>query len=305
MGFLIKLVGTAGLLLSMTALAGEDPQTETQKIAGKSISSKKASRPKNFYKHELKLYPRKRIEEIEEALKKIPADAITQFLTSPRVVEENEIDSAPYVFEFVGEHVLGGAGDKMYVRTIVEPTTLDYSIYRKGDPYYSPVNKELLGYAALYLGDAKLQREGDPATLIITKSNQEIRRGDRLMEASKALSVANFFPELPKVEITGNILSVLNGVSQIGKYNIVVIDKGIADNMKVGYIFDIYQRGRKVADHIGHDNENTMVQLPDEIAGTLMIFRPFKRVSYALVVKATKAIHILDKVRTPEYAHFE
>jgi hypothetical protein len=304
MVFLTKLVGVAGLLLGMTVLAGEDPQTGEQKASEKSIGSKKVSVPRNVYKRELKLYPRNRIEEIEEALKKIPADAITQFLTSPRVVEENEIDTSPYVLEFVGEHVIGGAGARIYVRSILEPATLEYSIYRKGDPYYSPNSKKLLGYAALYLGDAKLQREGDPATLMITKSNQEIRRGDRLMEVPEEKSTVNFFPELPKVNITGNILSVLNGVSQIGKYNIVVIDKGIADDMKVGHILDIYQRGRMVADRIDN-NGNSMVQLPDEIAGTLMIFRAFKRVSYALVLKATDVIHILDKVKTPEYARFE
>ena len=45
--------------------------------------------------------------------------------------------------------------------------------------------------------------------------------------------------------------------------------------------------------------KNDVVKLPDEIAGTLMVFRPFERVSYALVMKATQAIHILDKVKTP------
>ena len=305
MVFLTKLVGVAGLLLGMTVLAGEDPQTKAQKTTEKSRGSKKLSTPRNVYKRELKLYPRNRIEEIEVALKKIPTDAISQFLTSPRVVEEDEIDTSPYVLEFAGEHVLGGAGSRVYVRSILEPTTLDYAIYRKGDPYYSPNSKELLGYAALYLGSAKLQREGDPATLMITKSNQEIRRGDRLMEAPKEETTVNFFPELPKFDVTGNIISVLNGVSQIGKYNIVVIDKGIVDDMKVGLILDIYQRGRMVADRIDDDNGNSMVQLPDEIAGTLMIFRPFKRVSYALVVKATNVIHLLDKVKTPEYARSE
>jgi hypothetical protein len=41
------------------------------------------------------------------------------------------------------------------------------------------------------------------------------------------------------------------------------------------------------------------VKLPDEQVGTLMVFRPFERVSYALVMKAAQAIHILDKVKTP------
>ncbi|MDP1970444.1 MAG: peptidoglycan-binding protein, partial [Methylobacter sp.] len=45
--------------------------------------------------------------------------------------------------------------------------------------------------------------------------------------------------------------------------------------------------------------KNDAVNLPDEIAGTLMVFRPFERVSYALVMKATQALHVLDKVKTP------
>ncbi|MDO9139840.1 MAG: peptidoglycan-binding protein, partial [Methylobacter sp.] len=44
---------------------------------------------------------------------------------------------------------------------------------------------------------------------------------------------------------------------------------------------------------------NDQVKLPDELAGTLMVFRPFERVSYALVMKATQALHVLDKVKTP------
>ena len=45
--------------------------------------------------------------------------------------------------------------------------------------------------------------------------------------------------------------------------------------------------------------KNDQVKLPDEMAGSLMVFRPFNRVSYALVMKATQAIHVLDKVQTP------
>jgi hypothetical protein len=41
------------------------------------------------------------------------------------------------------------------------------------------------------------------------------------------------------------------------------------------------------------------VRLPDEEAGLLMVFRTFDRVSFALVMKATQAIHVLDYVRAP------
>ena len=42
-----------------------------------------------------------------------------------------------------------------------------------------------------------------------------------------------------------------------------------------------------------------MIKLPDEPIGTLMVFRTFEQVSYALVMSATQNIHLLDKVKTP------
>ncbi len=42
-----------------------------------------------------------------------------------------------------------------------------------------------------------------------------------------------------------------------------------------------------------------MVKLPDEDAGLIMVFRSFEKVSFGLVMKATRAIHINDYVRTP------
>ena len=108
----------------------------------------------------------------------------------------------------------------------------------------------------------------------------------------------NYFPRPPKQSIDGSIISVLGGVSQIGRYNVVVIDKGISDGLLTGHELNIYQRGDIVRDS-NSPMTNARVNLPDEIAGTLMVFRPFERVSYALVMKATQALHVLDKVKTP------
>ena len=42
------------------------------------------------------------------------------------------------------------------------------------------------------------------------------------------------------------------------------------------------------------------VRLPDEPAGTMMVFRTFDRMSYALVMEATDDISVLDTVRNPK-----
>ena len=60
----------------------------------------------------------------------------------------------------------------------------------------------------------------------------------------------------------------------------------------------IFQTGETIRDTVGGKRAE-MVKLPDEEAGALMIFRTFDRVSFCLVMKATRAMHVLDYVRTP------
>ncbi len=245
-----------------------------------------------------KLLPCIRETELKQAIRLIPIETITSFLSSPKVVDENELSNAPYVVDFAGEHIIVGTGDRVYVRSITEPKSQTYTIYRPGSAYISPDSGETLGYEAQYIADASLQQPGDPATLVITKSDREIRIGDRIMTNAEQDIALNFFPRPPEQSIKGNIISVLGGVSQIGRYNVVVIDKGTADGILTGHELDIYQRGDIVKDEYS-PVKNDRVNLPDEVAGTLMVFRPFERVSYALVMKATQALHVLDKVKTP------
>lgn len=248
--------------------------------------------------YEQKLVPRIRESENEQPIPMIPGEQVAKFLSSPKVVGPGELDAAPYVLEIAGEHLVAGAGDRIYVRAIEHPTTLRYTVYRPGKPYVSPDTQEILGYEAEYVADATLEAEGDPATLAIIKSQTEIRRGDRLMTDDRAELAFNFFPKPPEHKILGSIIRVMGGVSQVGKRDVVVIDKGTADGLDVGHTLNILKRGRVVSDTIGSD-EAVQVKLPDELAGELLVFRPFERVSYALVMKAVDGIRTLDRVSTP------
>jgi len=246
-----------------------------------------------------KVIPCIRETSLKEAVKLIPAGAISQFLGSPRVVGKDELNNSPYVIDMAGEHLIAGAGDRLYVRGITGPESLSYTVYRDGNAYTSPETGEILGYEAKYIADATLQQEGDPATFSIIKANSEIRIGDRLMNnmAEQEISL-NYFPRPPKNSIKGNIIRVMSGVTQIGKNDVVVIDKGIKDGLLPGHELEIYHKGRITGDAYS-GIKNATVKLPDDLAGVLMVFRPFERVSYALVMKANQAIHVLDKVQTP------
>ena len=245
-----------------------------------------------------KLMPCIRESTPEKAIQLIPAEAIQKYLSLPRIVGQNELNAAPYVIGFAGEHLIAGDGDKVYVRAINQPESLTYTVYREGDTLKSPITQEILGYEAKYVADLTLHEAGDPATLAIKKAKTEIEVGDRILPTNEEEIVLNYIPMPPEESIKGNIIGVLDGVTQIGRYNIVVIDKGTMDGLKVGHELEIYQRGKTARDPFSPIT-NDEVQLPDEFAGTLMVFRPFERVSYALVMKAQKEIFVLDKVQTP------
>lgn len=245
-----------------------------------------------------KLSPCIRETSMKQAIRLIPTENIAKFLTSPKVVSVNELNTAPYVVDFAGEHIIAGTGDRLYVRSIIEPQSRAYTLYRAGTTFKSPETGEVLGYEAKYIADTTLEQEGDPATVVISKSVNEIIMGDRLMPKAEEQFTLNYFPRPPEESIKGNILYVLDGVNQIGKFNVVVIDKGTRDGLLPGHELDIFKRGRTTRDPYSVI-KNDQVKLPDEIAGSLMVFRPFERVSYALVMKSSQAIHVFDKVQTP------
>ena len=109
---------------------------------------------------------------------------------------------------------------------------------------------------------------------------------------------ANFIPHSPEGEMHGQIISVMSGVSLIGQYAVVVINRGSEAGLEPGHVLRVYQTGRTVRDTV-HGLVGHKVRLPDEPAGTMMVFRTAERLSYALVMEATTPLAVYDTVRNP------
>lgn len=247
---------------------------------------------------DLKLSPTVRSSPWDGAIPTVPVDAIGQFLTRPYVLNQEDIDAAPYIVAFSDEHILGGPGWKAYVRSIEAERPLKYEIVRPGGAYKDAETGEILGYEAVYIGTTELQRTGDPATVFINSTELEAVIGDRLVGAGEEKATASFTPHSPSQPIDGSIISVLNGVNQIGQYNVVVLDRGAADGLEPGSVLRVAQRGETVRDVV-RGGFRERVTLPDEEAGLLMVFRTFDRVSFGLIMHATQVMHVNDRVRNP------
>jgi len=122
----------------------------------------------------------------------------------------------------------------------------------------------------------------------------------------------NYAPHAPDKDIKGRIISVYGGVTEIGQGSIVVLSKGTHDGLEIGNVLAVYStnlsqtsdsfhvvsRSLEIGSLIG-SSKRKVIELPEERAGLVFVFRVFEKVSYALVMQTTQPIRILDAVQTP------
>ncbi|MCZ6643636.1 MAG: LysM peptidoglycan-binding domain-containing protein [Gammaproteobacteria bacterium] len=241
------------------------------------------------------LAPQIRSTPLDSAIPAIRLDAIQGFLVHNRVVTPEVLADAPYVVQGESERLVLGGGDRLYVRGNL-PDSESFSIMRRGPLYIDPQTNEVLGQEATYIGLGQtVAQDGDVATMLLSSTREEVRIGDRVLPTEERKVDSTFFPSSPDNETTGEIISVFDGVTQVGTYDVVVLNLGEREGLQVGNVLAIYKRGAMARDRIA----NETIRLPSERAGLLMVFRTFEKLSYGLVLAAERPLSINDEVRNP------
>ena len=245
-----------------------------------------------------RLSPRVRSTPLDEAINTIPYETIKSFLSRPRFIEKKQIDDMPYVVA-LREALIGSAGHDVYVRGLEDGAAVGsvFNVVELGGAFVDPETNDVLGYQGTYVGQGRLDRTGDPGTLRLLETEREALVGDYLAAEEDAVPL-NFIPRSPESEVHGQIIAVMSGVSLIGQYAVVVINRGSEAGLEPGHVLRAYQTGQVVRD-TNRGLVGQKVRLPDEPAGTMMVFRTAERLSYALVMEATTPLALYDTVRNP------
>lgn len=243
----------------------------------------------------VKVEPKIYVEPKTTAIPAIPYPVIQPFLARPLVENIVKLDTLPRIVAAENNRVLLGAGDRVFA-TGIKDRVINWYIYRPGKELKDPTTKEVLGREVVYLGNARLVAEGEPATLEITRSALEIGLGDRLMPEAKP-DIISYVPHPPTRPISGNILSVYGAVGTGGRDSVVGISRGARDGLEVGHVLAIYRASRAVDERF--NGVKTTYRTPEQRSGLLFIFQVFDRVSYALVMNADDPVAEGDVVRNP------
>jgi len=247
----------------------------------------------------VKLSPTKRVEPLDTVIPAIPLEAIDAFLTRSRVVDSATLNNASYVISGHEGRILSGAEDKLYARDHLDNGLTLYStygVYRPGDAYIDPDTNEILGVEALEVGQGKvIQKDDDISTLRMNTTTEEVRLQDRLLPTEESKLIPTFFPSAAKLAQPAKIISVLGGVTQVGQYDVVAVNRGERENIEVGNVMAVYHKSGTVKDRM----KNDIVELPPERAGILMVFKVFDKMSYGLILEAQRPLSLYDELRNP------
>lgn len=247
---------------------------------------------------EVKLTPVLRASPLESAIPVIPREKIAPFLRDHSVVEPKVLASAPYVVSGDAGRLISGAGDTVFVRGDVSAVP-DYRLVRSDTVLEDPLTGERLGSFVLDIGAAGAgnARSDDELTAMrVTQMRQEIRVGDRLLPVVETHLNVHYLPQAPGAVIeNGFMIAVAGGLTQIGPMDIVVINRGAREGLRVGDVLAIEQAGPSLEDPV----TGREVRLPDTRAGVLMAFAVYERASFGLVLEANRAMAVGDRVVNP------
>ncbi len=250
------------------------------------------------------LRPLLRSSALDTPIETIPYSILAAFLSHPTVLTSDQIRAAPYIVALSESHDIAGTGHELYVNRLSGETGSRYSVMHVDEPLINPDDGRQLGYMAIYTGTAELIAPGRISKAVLTDSARETLQGDILVPEERGQN-ADFIPHIPERAVSGRIIAVVDNVLLAGENQVVALNRGSSDGLERGHVLTVDQATERVADTCAHiDNSSTCthhptVTLPTETAGTLLVFRTFPHVSYALILNDTVPMQVGARVRSP------
>jgi len=253
-----------------------------------------------------RLEPLLRSSPMDGPIATIPYDAIAAFLSRPGVLSKEQVKQAPYIMSLPDGHVIAGATDLVYIKGLGDASVSQrFSVLHVDQMLKDPGSGQLLGYLCNYTATAQVTRTGSTGSAVLSESERETLRGDVLV-ASTTANRADFVPHAPRQAVHGEIVAILNGVLRAGQYDVVAIDRGSTDGLEPGHVVRVYQGAAEETDDrcAKIEGNGTCVKfhaekLPIETAGTLLVFRTYEHLSFALLLNETNPVHQGDIFSAP------
>ncbi|HWR95154.1 MAG TPA: LysM domain-containing protein [Arenimonas sp.] len=191
--------------------------------------------------------------------------------------------------------ILDKRGDRLF---------LDGESFWKGT-HTSPDSKDYIGTELIRVAVGHVVSfSGEMARVKVDEASREINVGDRVAPSAGTDYDPYYFPSAgPDIGTDNRIMAVRDGYIA-GSRSIVALPVGSKQGVRNGNTYSIWSPGDEVPDRIGNRAEMAaqldQVKMPNEYVGTLMVFRTFENVSYAVVMMGARPVHVGDYLKHPD-----
>jgi hypothetical protein len=204
---------------------------------------------------------------------------IKPLINSFTIIDPTELNESPIVMSSLSEEFLLTDGDKFLANRLTKPAVTHYLIVQTGKAYQDPITKQVLGYSAVVLAEAKLVQAGTPAALQITKSYCEVKVGNRLLPKPVDTMQKRLVLYKPKTKVNALVIANLSNMGDAASHNVVLINQGLQQGLQAGAVLAIQQ-----------------AQYGSDKIGELVIIKSYPQLSLGLISQAQAPIKLLDKV---------
>lgn len=240
-----------------------------------------------------------------------PISTLLPFLSWPRVLDDDTINNAPYIVAAEESNLLLEKNNTVYVRNLKDRQVGgEYAIFNPGKIISDPKTGQNYGREVIYNGFLEVKRpsvDAEVATARVVESIREIRKGDKLLFIEDETHNLKTPISIPKTKIRADVISLFDADMISAQTQIITINKGSRQGMKLGYTLGVYSPGKLVDDPIKRTEgkykfsptEAVKVAIPPAYAATAIVYKVLNDISYALITESVVEVKNGYKIGNP------
>ncbi len=248
----------------------------------------------------------------------ISLSEISPYLHYENLFSQQQIDHFPYVLGSNEGHKSSIDNFKLYINGNLIVGNA-YGIYQQEEKIIDPETEQLMGYYAKLVGTGQAVRAGDitnkkPATLYVDNAIKEIRSGSIVVPINDGqLLPAYYTMQAADKGIKGRIIHAASGNREFARLDVVMINRGQQNHVKLGDVMSINRRSPSVVETVDGpvyvsdtSSWNRLAsatgsdyKMPTEPIGKLMIFKVYEKVSMGLILTTRKPVRLQDTISAP------
>lgn len=272
--------------------------------------------PRLVMKPHIKKSPQGRITAKNGAIPAVDLSLIQPYLLQNRVVERDWFELQPKVMGGESSSKFHVVTDVIYVQGEL-PVGQKLGIYADGRTFKNSQG-EHLGLEVILSASGRVVESGAVSKVELLSNLRETEAGYRVLPIEDdSLLSAYFMPRAANLDQPASVLASGKDIREMGKLDVVYLDRGAVDGLEAGQVFSIFKDGKVVViDGDGqpvqpHDRNryekllanvsaDNAVKMPDLYRGKLMVFKVFDKTSMGIIMTNERPVRVADKLVIPD-----